>query len=752
MAHVKTAGESPEPGPISRPIRWAAAGAARGVRRVAWGVACLAVCLVPVGTAHAQWWDSNWLERRKLTINNSDQTEDLDDFPLLVKLDGTRIDYTKTLNLGEDIRFIDDDDLTELKYEIEKWDESGTSYVWVKVPQIDGSSSTDHIWIYYDYFAASDNQDPPNVWTNGYAGVWHLKEDPTPSAGSWYGPSWNYRKKITIDNTKVTATLTNFPVLISITDTDIQAAARSDGFDILFTNSDSVTKLDHEIEKWDIATGELVAWVKIPSLPDSADKDIYVYYGNSGAADQQNVTGVWDANFKAVLHLNETVDDEQTTGVHLDSTSNNNDGGQNNNDDAPGPIGTGQDFDGTDDRVILPDAASLDATGPGLTVSAWIQPDFLNTSVDRVIADKWLSNTGWRLWFKDNRNDFRFEARIANSNKNATTSGATWTAGTKHYVVGVYDGGRIRIYLDGVQDASTVATGNLVASTEDLTIGIDAGSTNDPFLGDIDEVRISDTRRSADWILTEYNNQSNPGGFHTVDVEEQKPVGGLMSDSTANNNHGASAGSMDFLDQVAGQIGGSVNLDGIDDYISTANSINDPQNITVEAWFKTGTPSGYKMVGFENAQTGTAATKYDRHLYIGIDGRVYFGSWDTDADVAVSINPLDDDQWHYAVGTQDDIGNTITLYIDGALQDSAVNDKAFSYTGWWRIGSHQLSGFWPNWAGGSGYLPGTIDEVRISNVVRSGDWTTAQYKSITDTFIVWKPKIIRWTEVDPFGP
>ena len=748
MGHVKTAGESPQRRPGDRPTKRAAIGAPRAIRRVARGVACLTVWLLPAGSVHAQaWWDTDWLERKKLTIDNSDQTEALTDFPLLVKLDDTRIDYAKTLNAGEDIRFIDDNGSTQLKYEIEKWDEAGTSYVWVKVPQIDGSSKTDHIWMYYDNLLASDNQDPPNVWTNGYAGVWHLREDPTPSAGSWYDPLWAYRKKITIDNTKVTATLADFPVLISFTDTDIKAAARSDGFDILFTNSDSVTKLDHEIEKWDDLTGELVAWVRIPSLPDTVPKDMYVYYGNSGAADQQNVTGVWDANFKAVLHLNETVADEQTTGTHLDSTSNNNDGGQNNNDDAPGPIGTGQDFDGTADRVIIPDAASLDATGPYLTVSAWIQPDFLNTSVDRVIADKWLSNTGWKLWFKDNKNDFRFKARIGSQNKNATTSGATWTAGTKHYVVGVYDGGRIRIYLDGVQDASSVATGNLVASTEDLTIGIDAGSTNDPFLGDIDEVRISDTRRTAEWILTEYNNQSNPGGFHSVDIEEVKP--GLLVDSTASNNHGTSAGSMDILDQVTGQVGGSVNLDGIDDYISTTNSFNDPQNITVEAWFKTGTPSGYKLVGFENAQTGTAATIYDRHLYIGIDGRVYFGSWDTDADVAVSINPLDDDQWHYAVGTQDDLGNTIALYIDGALQDSAVNDKAFSYTGWWRIGSLKLSALWPNWAGGSGYFPGTIDEVRISNVVRSGDWIAAQHKSITDTFILRQPRIVRWQEVNP---
>ena len=340
------------------------------------------------------------------------------------------------------------------------------------------------------------------------------------SGGAWYNASWTYRKKLTIDNTKVTATLANFPVLISMTDTDLQAA-RADGFDILFTDDDAVTKLDHEIEKWDDGTGELIAWVRVPSLPDTVNKDIYVYYGYASATDQQNVNGVWDSNFKAVLHLGEAVTDEATsTNAHDDSTSNNNDGDQYNNGPAAGPIDMGQDFDGTDDRIIIPHAASLDATGPGLTVSAWIQPDFLNDSVDRVIADKWLSNAGWKLWFKDSKNDFRFKARIAGQNKSATTSGATWTAETKHYVVGVYDGGRIRIYLDGVEGGSTVATGNLVASTEDLTIGINAGSTDDPFHGGIDEVRISDTRRTAGWIQTEYNNQNDPATFFTVGAEE----------------------------------------------------------------------------------------------------------------------------------------------------------------------------------------------------------------------------------------
>ena len=59
-----------------------------------------------------------------------------------------------------------------------------------------------------------------------------------------------HRKAITIDADQVDATLTNFPVLIDTTDTDLAAGARSDGFDILFTDDTGTAKLDHEIESY----------------------------------------------------------------------------------------------------------------------------------------------------------------------------------------------------------------------------------------------------------------------------------------------------------------------------------------------------------------------------------------------------------------------------------------------------------------------------------------------------------------------
>jgi hypothetical protein len=129
------------------------------------------------GSGAATWWNNSWTKRRKITFNNSAQSENLQNFPVLIKLDSNRIDYTNTQDQGQDIRFVDSDDGTLLPHEIEKWNEAGTSYVWVKVPQIDGSSSTDHIYMYYGNTGASDGQNKNEVWNDGYFRmVQHLKE------------------------------------------------------------------------------------------------------------------------------------------------------------------------------------------------------------------------------------------------------------------------------------------------------------------------------------------------------------------------------------------------------------------------------------------------------------------------------------------------------------------------------------------------------------------------------------------------
>ena len=72
-----------------------------------------------------------------------------------------------------------------------------------------------------------------------------------------------YRKAITIDHTLVPASLTNFPVLINISnDSDLgDHVVNANGYDLVFTDVGG-TQLDHEVESWSGATGSLVAWAR----------------------------------------------------------------------------------------------------------------------------------------------------------------------------------------------------------------------------------------------------------------------------------------------------------------------------------------------------------------------------------------------------------------------------------------------------------------------------------------------------------
>src|SRR5688572_18497256 len=43
---------------------------------------------------NSNWYDSSWQYRRKITFDNSDQAENLSNFPVLVKLNSSRINYS----------------------------------------------------------------------------------------------------------------------------------------------------------------------------------------------------------------------------------------------------------------------------------------------------------------------------------------------------------------------------------------------------------------------------------------------------------------------------------------------------------------------------------------------------------------------------------------------------------------------------------------------------------------------------------
>jgi hypothetical protein len=336
------------------------------------------------------------------------------------------------------------------------------------------------------------------------------------------GYVWGFRKAVVIDASQVAGDLTEFPVLINITDPDLADHAQGGGWDIVFTSDDATSKLAHEIESYDPASGTLVAWVKVPVLSGDDDTVLYMYYSNPFATDQQNPTAVWTNGFVAVWHMDE---DPSGAGPQiLDSTANANHatsgGSMGSGAQVTGKIGGGLSFNGIDDVLRIPDSPSTSIEGATFTLSAWVLPTDISGDTDSGIISKAHEGSGnvERYHLGIGRNGEANVRRTAGSLARLDSPAGSVVDGEWQHLVGRYDGSTLKAYVDGVEVGSMPASGNIDPSPQDLLIG--KRYDNRFFTGRIDEARVATVARSAAWIETEFNNQASPDSFHSLGGQE----------------------------------------------------------------------------------------------------------------------------------------------------------------------------------------------------------------------------------------
>ncbi|MCW4385442.1 PKD domain-containing protein [Salinibacterium sp. SYSU T00001] len=150
-------------------------------------------------------------------------------------------------------------------------------------------------------------------------------------------------------------------------------------------------------------------------------------------------------------------------------------------------------------------------------------------------------------------------------------------------------------------------------------------------------------------------------------------------------------------------------------FASTQSTVPGPSTFTVEAWVRTTTSRGGKIVGFGNSSTGNSSS-YDRHVYMDDSGRIWFGVYPGAVRTLNSADSYNDGEWHHITASLGADG--MRLHIDGMLvasRDDVSSGQA--YNGVWRLGGDNLSG-WPS-RPSSDYLDGAIDEVAVYPAVLS---------------------------------
>ncbi len=162
---------------------------------------------------------------------------------------------------------------------------------------------------------------------------------------------------------------------------------------------------------------------------------------------------------------------------------------------------------------------------------------------------------------------------------------------------------------------------------------------------------------------------------------------------------------------------------------ASGEAVQGPDEFTVEAWVKTSSTRGGKIIGFGNAATGSSGS-YDRHVYMAGNGRIYFGVYPGEARTVNTTTAYNDNKWHHVAASMGPAG--MKLYVDGQLKaERSDTTTGQGYSGYWRVGGDNLSG-WPG-RGLSDYLNGTIDEVATYDKALSAAQVSAHAALSTGT-------------------
>lgn len=194
-----------------------------------------------------------------------------------------------------------------------------------------------------------------------------------------------------------------------------------------------------------------------------------------------------------------------------------------------------------------------------------------------------------------------------------------------------------------------------------------------------------------------------------------------VCDSTLNNNDGDANGSMSG--PAAGQVDGSLNFDGSDDYVSVGNpaSLNISGPTTIEAWINLNVPQG---------TMDTYARVFNKWKGSSGGYGLFFGSTNTTITMQTANGSTDaiartytftPDNWYYVVGTWSPSPGAKAIYINGLVENSGSSSNTTI-----NIVSQdvQFAG-----AATANSLNGRIDEARVSSVARSADWIKTSYNN-----------------------
>lgn len=282
------------------------------------------------------------------------------------------------------------------------------------------------------------------------------------------------------------------------------------------SDPDGENEVPVEIVTSSIPDKKAEIWVKIPSLEHDTPTPLFLWAGNKNHSlpepnDPFGSQAVWGSSVILRHHYG---------GSGYDSSQGDNGGTISGATRTDGKIGRALYFDGSGSHIQMAHKSNQLLTS-GFTMSAWIKPDSIGNSLGRIFDKSTATNGSGGFYYTlslSGGGTGGLGFTVNNGTPAESTKSVISYSEWNYVAITVTSGALAQHYLNGLATGSSATTGALsgITTTNALRIGARSGATDRNFDGVIDEARITTAVLSADWLMTEYNNQNSPTTFWKI--------------------------------------------------------------------------------------------------------------------------------------------------------------------------------------------------------------------------------------------
>jgi hypothetical protein len=343
-----------------------------------------------------------------------------------------------------------------------------------------------------------------------------------------YGAWSNYRE-VTINTTNsggganVTGTVTNVPVLVRLTNANdasganVLSGALSGGADLRFTDASGNVALAYEIERWSSTAAEV--WVRVPAVAGNANTTIRMYWGRSGVVSAASGAATFSgAGYVGVYHMNgansagenDALGQTNLTlaaGGSVTPASTSVSGAVGNARNLPNNGGTA-----SSSHHHFVSGGNTPSIHNTVTLEAWVRATIANnnTTESRAIISHTASNGTEVLLRRNSNATNQYSVQGGGTAITSDVAGGDQNTWVHLVAVSTGSGNTWTLYKNGAQVATGAASANAVNTANPWYFGAwrQSGTNRERgWVGDLDELRIAGTAKSADYIKLSYQVQ-----------------------------------------------------------------------------------------------------------------------------------------------------------------------------------------------------------------------------------------------------